>query len=167
MVSRGFTLIELLVVLVIIGITASLAVIAVGGDGVDEAARDELRRIAALVDLASEQAVLESREYGVEFLQQGYHFVVYQDEKWSVLEDDRLLRPREIEPGLDLSLYVEDLPVRLVEEAGKEPAPQLLLLSSGERTPFELTITPHATPPQRRLSGGVFDRLQIESLNPS
>lgn len=164
MFSRGFTLIELLVVLVIIGIAASLAVIAVGGDTLDDAAEEELRRVAALLELGSEQAVLESREYGIEFTREGYRFVRYQDEKWSVVEDDRLLRPRTIEPGLELSLNIENLPVSLTQEGSKEQVPQLLLFSSGERTPFQLTITPREKRPLLLLRGNMFDRLQIESI---
>ena len=164
--SRGFTLIELLVVLVIIGIVASLAVIAVGGDTLDELAEEETRRLAALMELAQEQAVMEGREYGIVLSADGYRFVGYEKQQWLAIENDRLLRQRSLEPGLTLELVMESLPVKLNPADGPLNTPQLLLLSSGERTPFQLTIAPDGEPARQRLSGGLFDRLQIETLTP-
>jgi general secretion pathway protein H len=150
--AAGFTLIELLVVLVIIGLTVTMAVISLGGDSLEEMADEEMRRFAELTRLAGEQAVLEGREYGIRFTEEGYLFMRLQDERWQAIEDDRLLRPRELPAGLTLLPYVES---RAANTDARE-TPQLLLLSSGERTPFELRLY---DPEQRELG-----RVQAETF---
>ena len=63
--ARAFTLIELLVVIVLLGILVSVAVLSVGGSSTSRELRDEARRLAALIGVMSDEAVLDSREYGL------------------------------------------------------------------------------------------------------
>lgn len=167
MLNRGFTLIELLVVLVIVGIVTGLAVIAVRGKSLDQVAEEELRRLQGLLDLASEQAVLEGREYGVAFSEQGYQFLRFQDLRWSPVLDDELFRERQLESGLVLTLSVEKRPVQLITTGSEPQRPQILLYSSGERTEFELTIRPRDQQAHARLYGSELGRLEIRILTQS
>ncbi len=160
MIQRGFTLIELLVVLVIAGIIAGLTVIAVRGGSWEDQAEEALRRIAALTDLAAQQAVLEGREYGLEMLRDGYRFVRYAQGRWTLIENDELLRTRALAAGLRPDLRVDGAAVRLGAEGG-EPRPQVLLYSSGERTPFRLTLAPEGERPGWLLAGGLFDAARV------
>ena len=58
--ARGFSLIELLVVVLLVGIILTMATLAVGPTtGADDSAA-EARRLAALLELAREQAVLHA-----------------------------------------------------------------------------------------------------------
>ena len=55
--------------------------------------------------------------------------------------DDRQLRHRQLPAGLGLRLLVEDLPVNLQRPQPEETLrPDVLILSSGDRTPFEAII---------------------------
>jgi general secretion pathway protein H len=147
---RGFTLIEILVVMVLIGIIISFAVLSIGSAGEREA-EQEARRFAALVDLASEEAVLKSTEMGILFQPDGYRFLAMgADDAWQPLEDD-VFRLRRLPPGMALTLAVEGLPVTL-EKPSEKPLPQVFLLSSGERTPFEIGV---AIPDGRRFQVAV------------
>lgn len=134
--ARGFTLIEVLVVVLIIGITLSFAVLTVSS-GEDELVETEARRFAALVKLAGEEAVLRSQELAVEVQRSGYRFARSDAGKWVPLEDDRLLRARELPPEIVIEglLNGEPIPFELLEEGD---TPRIFLLSSGEMTPFEL-----------------------------
>jgi general secretion pathway protein H len=163
-VSRGFTLIELLVVLVIVGVVTSLAVISVRGDSIEEVSDEELRRLSALLTLASEQAVMEGREYGVLFDRYGYGFTRFQDEKWSRIEDDGLLRPRSLGRVLVFSLNLEGRPLPLPKQGKGGATPQVYLYSSGERTAFQLTIALPERPPFLRLRGKPFEAYEIDAL---
>ncbi len=160
--QRGFTLIELMVVVVIIGIASSLIVVTIGSDPLGRRAEDETRRAAALLELAQEQAILEGREYAVGLARDGYRFYRLQGADWVAVQDDALLRPRTLEPGLVIELRVEDAQVPLTEDGDAREAPQLVLYSSGERTPFELTIAPEGLTSGPALRGKTFGRLEIE-----
>lgn len=158
--STGFTLLEPLVVMVLIGIILSFAVLSVGG-GRDEQAEREAQRLAALIELAREEAVLQAREQGVAFTEHGYRFMRYTDGQWQVLAADEIFRPRTLPEGLELSLHLESLPVSLdLEDEPRQP--HLLLHSSGEQTPFELELAALSPPVRYRLSASLFGPITLE-----
>lgn len=127
-----------MVTLVLIGIIVTFAVLSIDTGSGREVER-EARRLVALVDLAEEEAVMQSREMGILFEEGGYRFFTLGgDNAWQPYSDD-LLRPRALTPGMTLQLYLEGLPVAL-DQASSEPTPQVFLLSSGERSPFEVVV---------------------------
>lgn len=137
--SRGFTLIELLVVMLIIGVIISLATLAMRDERSGELER-EARRLTALLQLASDEAVLASAPVGVRFFGDGYTFMRLAEGEWRTLEDDRQLRPRELPAPLRLSLVLEDQPLERAERSGERP--QIVLVSSGELEPaFEVSLS--------------------------
>jgi general secretion pathway protein H len=150
--SRGFTLLELLVVLVMIGIILSFAMLSIGDGGRGAQLEQEARRTHALFSLAGEEAVLRSLELGVIVQRQGYTFVSYDGEAWLPLSGDSLLREQVLPDSMELVLHIDGLPVELDIQAGvgeeeEGPTPQLLFFSSGERQPFELSLTYRDDPP--------------------
>src|SRR6202789_3578342 len=75
--NKGFTLVEILVVLVIIAIVISLAVLSIGATGRDSQLDEESRRIAGLVDLLHDRALLEGRDFGLRIEPAAYEVVAY------------------------------------------------------------------------------------------
>ncbi len=153
--QHGFTLLELMVVIVLIGIILTFVVGSVGDGGRRDRIQREAQRISALVELVGEEAVLQSTVIGMHFLQQGYEFMRYDGERWQLIEKDELLRQRTLDSMIEMELLVEGFRVELeatsvvVEEEGdaedegeeqSETKPQVVFLSSGERTAFELTL---------------------------
>ena len=164
----GFTLIELLVVIVIVGIVSAVVMLSAGLLGsAERELEEEARRLEALVELAEDEALMQGRDFGLELLQSGYRFVEHdpQSRQWFELAGDELLRPRQLEEGLSLALFLEDrrieLDARAAEIAGgadgdedeeqeeeerderdgeDDYAPHVLILSSGDVTPFQLSI---------------------------
>ncbi|GIX22736.1 MAG: hypothetical protein KatS3mg121_1519 [Gammaproteobacteria bacterium] len=141
--ARGFTLLELLVVVVIIAVIVAAAGLSLRDGGRDRL-REEARRLAVLLELAQEEAVLQSRQLGLGVWEDGYGFYVFSgmvDENgrpiWTPLEDPQLRR-RAFPEGLRVELYLEGRPVVL--DALPVERPQIMLLSSGESTPFELEL---------------------------
>jgi len=135
--ASGFSLIELLVVLLLIGIILTMATLAVRpglgtADGDDEAAR-----LAALLQLAREQAVLQGVEHGLELNRGSYQLLALGSDDWQPLADP-IWRLRTLPQELHLRLAVEGRSVALPETL--EGKPQLLLFSSGEMTPFTLEL---------------------------
>ncbi|GAB4350015.1 MAG: hypothetical protein Kow006_12260 [Gammaproteobacteria bacterium] len=162
--SAGFTLIELMVVLLIIGLSVGFIVLSVSTRGDDRLAEEEARRLAALIEMAQQEAIVHNRELAVTFGRDGYRFLRLEEKKWQVISEDELLRPRELPPGIELKLTLEgDSPG--IGEADEADTPHLFLLSSGERTPFEVTIRPVSGPGGYRIFGGEDEKARIERLD--
>jgi len=148
----GFTLLELMVVLVLIGIIFSFAVLSMGGDSISELMSKETRRMAALLELAADEAVLRGEEIAINFTDDGYEFLVLQDDgSWQSPDEDGLLKAYKLPTDIELRLDVEGEPPELKPVAGASreaddeqgddgPEPQVYILSSGEVTPFTATF---------------------------
>jgi general secretion pathway protein H len=153
--SAGFSLLELLVVVVIIGIFAGAAVLSIGAIGNDREIEREAFRLRTLLELLREESVMQNRDYGVLFSESGYRFYIYDNERllWFEPVDDRFLAARQLETPLRMALSLEDrvitLDIRLDEEDLEEPQPQVVLLASGEMTPFAVAF-------YRELNGGQY-----------
>ncbi len=184
--ARAFTLIELLVVIVLLGILVSLAVLTTGSSSTSRELRDEARRIAALIGVLSDEAVLDSREYGLLVNYEGYRVLRYDeaDARWREVERRKVHRLPE---WMRLELELDGTPLELVaplkqtdDRAGLSDAdsrgrsrernsgprlePQLLILSSGELSPFSLRLS------ERKAGGSTWliasDGLRLPQAEP-
>ena len=149
--SAGFTLLELMVVLVLIGIILSFAALSLRGDDISELMDQETRRLATLLELASDEAILQGEELAVNFLEDGYEFLVLRENSWQSPEDDNLLKAYSLPAEIELRLEVEGEPPELSDFSTQEDGdseedpedsvtPQVFILSSGEMTPFSATF---------------------------
>lgn len=138
--SRGFTLLELLVVIVIIGILATLVTLSIGGRDHKADLELESQRLAALVDLASQEATVQGEELALELETSGYRFLSLDKEgKWQEFADETL-RPRELPRGMTLKVEVDGAALPTSEQFGTVTTPRVYILSSGELQPFTVTL---------------------------
>ncbi|MDA0427532.1 type II secretion system minor pseudopilin GspH [Stutzerimonas frequens] len=163
--ARAFTLIELLVVIVLLGILVSVAVLSVGGSSTSRELRDEARRLAALIGVLSDEAVLDSREYGLLVSSEGYRVLRYDEAATRWLDAERR-KVHKVPEWMRLDLELDGTPLELLAPIRREDdraglsgegerterraprlEPQLLILSSGELSPFSLRLS-------ERKSGG-------------
>ncbi len=170
--QRGLTLIEILVVLIIIGVMINFAVLSVGPNK-NAQAEEEIHRLAALIGLASQEAVLGSREIVLELDEHGYRFFeldVTENKLVAIDDDDKLLRERSLPDGFKLSIDLEGDTITLGEsnndKNGKNsktaPAARIYLLSSGEfAQPFELTLQASEDGDTYRLKGDPSGKLEL------
>lgn len=102
--SSGFTLVELLVVMVIIGVTLGLATLnAIPSPRQD--LENEARRLALLLQLARDEAIVRNRLVAFEANGERYRFMVRGDTGWEPVTRDDLLRERRFKhPPLRLML---------------------------------------------------------------
>lgn len=138
--NHGFTLIEMLVVVVIIGILASTVVLGFVGSDREQNLRTEAERLAALIEMARSEAVQRNEEWGVAITANGYQFLVFNPLKHSWVEQkDGPFHPRKT---ADMTLSVKVDQLTMPGEQANEGAPNIIMFSSGEQTPFEIEITP-------------------------
>jgi general secretion pathway protein H len=135
--TRGFSLIEVLVVVAIIGVIALVVTLSVTGNGERQVRRDA-DRFEAVMTQACEQAELGGREIGVIVGEAGYEFRLMSGDQWLEFPDGGVLRPRAWTDGMHVELSREGRSVDLATP--RNTTPQLLCYSSGERTPFALTL---------------------------
>jgi len=158
--QRGFTLLELMVVLVIIGVILTFVSLSSGGDPRAEQMQREAQRLIALLELASEEAVLRSEQLAVRFGETEYEFMILHAGRWFALDDDPTLRLRELPKGIELRLELEENPPPGLSAEDVE-APQVFLLSSGEMTPFALILSAPESERRFRIEATLLGHLKL------
>ncbi|MBE0421141.1 type II secretion system minor pseudopilin GspH [Pseudoalteromonas nigrifaciens] len=156
--SRGFSLIEILVVLVIIAFATKMVVYSLEGGAEDELDTQALR-LHTTINMASEFAILNQVELGFHIDNNVFEFLVFDGEKWVSFVREALFEPVEFDPRFKLALNLDDLAWaqdNLLEQANwrelmsgdedsllelkKFKIPQVLILSSGEVSAFQLAL---------------------------
>lgn len=158
---RGFTLIELLVVVVIVGVLAAALTLAVAGTA-QRRLENEAERFRALLAHACGQAELSGREIGVVLDADGYAFRRLDGSEWHESGEGEL-RARHWPNALRLELDRAGRPLELA--TSQRPAPQLVCFSSGELTPFVLTLALGDAAVRYRVMGEDDGTLKVERVD--
>ena len=129
--QAGFTLLELLVVMVIAGVM--LGVVSFNAmPSAHQALENEARRIALLLQLARDEAIVRNSPVAFEADAEHYRFLLRANNGWTALEKDDLLRERAYQRSpMTLSLAppvaAGSGPMRIV--FGREPVDKPFLLT--------------------------------------
>lgn len=153
--ARGFTLLEVLMVVLVVGILSAVVLISLNTGGPERRLDDEAERLASLLSLASSEAVMQNREYGLRLEDDGYRFLCLDDGKqqWLECSGDSLFKRHILPEGLEVRVLNESrvtLPITTVHSetpdegmsigAVEKLSPDILLMSSGEASPAEVEI---------------------------
>lgn len=186
--AGGFTLLEILVAIAIIAILTGAALIVLGGFGRQNDTQTTAEQLAALLRLAAEESVLTGREIGLRVDDGQFSFLVLADNAWLPLDSDPLFRSRPLPEQLTVEIVMNGAPVELVhpeDEDSNDDAdpddgeseenaatgetdelqlpPQIVLLSSGGLTPFELYVrSPEIRAPAYVVRGDIVGAITVE-----
>ena len=136
--QSGFTLVEIMVVLVVLGLFAGMGILTLGQSD-HLILESEAKRLFEVVKLAQEEAIMHGSEIGLTVQADKYYFSRLQENKWLKLTDDQQLGEHKIAGGIDLELRIEDDQVIHLSDPETE-FPEIVLLSSGEITAFEINL---------------------------
>lgn len=173
--QKGFTFLEILAVVVIIAITVTFAGLSLGSRAAEDRLDTEARRLEALLRLAADEAIVQGEEIGLLVASDGYAFYHLEDNRWAAYEEGSL-RERSLPEDLKLRLVSdgrEDLPLPLPTDTGadgdeaKRPSPQILLLSSGELTPFVLELHASGLSSHYRAEGSLTGQIELKRVTDS
>ena len=163
----GFTLLEVMLVLLIMGLATGAVVLSYSGENGPDLLKKQTQRLQVVFNMASDFAVLNQRQLGlrVENANNSYYFM-YQDEEqeWQKLELDSTFAEHQLPDLFSLELFLTGLPWETEnslfssgifdeelsvsndgveignEEEKKLDPPQIFIFSSGEITPFSITL---------------------------
>ena len=162
--QEGFTLWELLIVIAIIAI--SFTVIQIAPSLGDE--NRELRRVGKdlgkMFRLLNQEAIFENRNYAISVRDDGFVVLEYADGAWSEAPDAFLQRIR-LADSHRSKLIIEDLVVDTSNKKKNEP--HILILSSGEMTPFEWHIDDTITHSGILLEGNMLGSVLMTGPEPT
>ncbi|MBL4852218.1 MAG: type II secretion system minor pseudopilin GspH [Gammaproteobacteria bacterium] len=164
--QKGFTLLELIVVTLIIGLMIGVINLSSGLNRQHDV-QEEIERLAALIDLAAQESIFKSTEIALEFEESSYRFLTLIENEWQPIEADRILRQRQLPAGLEIELFVEGerqeiFSIETKDSEKKDIPPRIFLLSSGEITPFEVSLKGADGDTLYTLIGRINGELEIE-----
>jgi general secretion pathway protein H len=163
----GFSLIEVMVVLFIMGMATGAVMLSYSGENGQDLLKKQAQRLQVVFNMASDYAVLNQRQLGlrVEEIDSIYYFMYLdEEEEWQKLELDETFAEHQLPDLFSLNLSLTDLPWETEDslfnsnafdeglsvsndevEIGDEEVeildpPQIFIFSSGEITPFSITL---------------------------
>ena len=134
--NKGFTLIEIMVVVVIVAVLISAVALSFPPVG-DKLLKENANRFTALISLAQDEAILQSTELAVEITPSGYSFYQNEGNSW-VSFNDVPFSKRQLPAEISTKLYLDGISIDLKDR--DKDKPQIVILSSGEMTPFTYTL---------------------------
>jgi general secretion pathway protein H len=135
--QRGFTLIEVAVVMLVIVIVLGIVTVNLEPDR-ETPVRDEARRLVLLLQTAQQESILQGKILAVAIEPQGYYFLMLSDDnEFKPVAGDEVLRARPLPSGIVISrVDVEGVP-----EDDETEIPRLILLPTGELSPFTVIFS--------------------------
>ena len=155
--------------LVIMGLTVSYVMFNAFGRSSSEELEDQVQRFQVVFDMAVDYAILNQLQMGVRIDQKENQYVFLildeDEQKWYPIEDEKTFAAFQLPEQFTMDIQLDGLPwveedslfddgifdeslsldddeVNIGDEEEKlPPPPQVLVLSSGEVTPFSLTFT--------------------------
>jgi len=137
--------------------------VAVTALGRDTEVQDQAERLTNVLAIALEQAELEGRDYGLRLEPGSYEVMVFDGRRgWVPVAGDAWLERHTLPPGLVMDLELEGRRVLLRKPEGPETRlPQVLTFSSGDVTPYRITLSRTSTDASVTLDGAADGTIEL------
>lgn len=101
---------------------------------------------------------MQAKEMGISFDQNNsYQFYILENQTWNAITaSDNIFRPRKLPLNINVEIFLEGNSIQK-----KSDQPQLLILSSGEFTPFDIILTDKNI--SYKVSGNMMGVVKIET----
>ncbi|MEM7079819.1 MAG: type II secretion system minor pseudopilin GspH [Pseudomonadota bacterium] len=160
---HGFTLIEVLVVVVVVGIMAGVVVASFGSQDREQALQGYVERLGVRIEMARDRALQRNREWGFYVEDEGLRFAEFDgpNQRWVDLTQ-RPFRAEAYAAEVELSVKVDQYQ-NATRKPDEEEIPDVILYSSGETTPFRITVEPREWEARHwYLASDGFTRTELE-----
>ncbi len=136
--QRGFTILEILVVVAVISIITSTILLNTNLNRPHEVLKQHTSRVSKTLKLLSQEAILNDINYALSLVPGGYLVLEFTGEEF-VPSEDKFLKKLANQYAYTDELIVDNQIVKV--EKKETPEPHILILSSGEMTPFEWHVS--------------------------
>jgi general secretion pathway protein H len=159
---EGFTLIELIIVIVIIGIISTVILLRTGTMRFERKVTVFAEQLQSFIQVCQQQAILQPAVIGVVILPnsyQAYYFSNDHQPRWRALaEHDSFWQARSVPSDVFLQVS-SSAPM-----SGSVITPQVVIQSSGDFTPFTISVGFLGEPARSRLIGSDAGELSLQVL---
>jgi general secretion pathway protein H len=135
--SKGFTLFEVVVVVIIVTISVSAILFSTSFIGGSSDLKILGNDLSKTIRLLYQEAIFENKNFAISLNHQGFTVLEYDGQDWAESQQS-FFRKVKLNESQHSNLIIENLVVESVEQS--DPVPHILILSSGEMTPFEWHI---------------------------
>jgi prepilin-type N-terminal cleavage/methylation domain-containing protein len=162
--QRGFTLWELLIVVAIVAITLSMMQFSMGLGGENRELKRVGKDLGKLFHLLNQEAVFEGRNYAISVQENGFVVLEFDGSAWAPADDSFFTRIK-MDESQSSELIIEDKVIDISKKT--QPDPHILILSSGEMTPFEWRIRDQYSKNGIVLQGNIVGGVLMTGPEPS
>ena len=161
--SRGFTLWELVIVVAIFAITLSIIQVSIGLADNERDLKRVGRDLGKLFHLLNQEAVFESKNFAISINDENFVVLEYDGAEWQPVADN-FFRGFGLTESQTSMLIIENQVIDISKTT--EPQPHILILSSGEMTPFEWRIEDSNTQSGILLQGNLLGSVLMTGPEP-
>jgi general secretion pathway protein H len=161
--SRGFTLWEMLIVVIIMSVSISVILLSTSLGRNSDDLKILGSDMSKLMQLLYQEAIFENRNFAISLKHDGYKILEYDGQAWNE-SDQTLFRRIKLNETQESELTVDNLAVASVDE--EEMMPHILILASGEMTPFEWIINDQIAKTTIVLQGDLLGKIRMTGPTP-
>jgi len=161
--AKGFTLFEVVVVVIIVTISVSAILFSTSFGSGSSDLKILGNDLGKTMRLLYQEAIFENKNFAISINHQGFKVLEYDGQDWA--ESQQLFfRKVKLSESQQSNLIIENLVVESVEQS--DPVPHILILSSGEMTPFEWQIRDSDTKSSIIIFGDILGNILASDPEP-